>query len=237
MSAAAAVRRQYAYINYTAVRALRAVEVLAFTTGTAPQLADLLGCSERTARRMLGTLVAERYLDRVPRARGARYVPTVRLLALAAQLARRLPLVTQGERAVADLHAATGLTAFLAAPAYGAVLIIARAGRAAPWAWELLPASDCAPGHVLLAYREPWRHSVDENHQLEQLAMDVRHRGRAVVTNGDVASIAVPVPEPGAPMTALALVGPTAMVMDTEAALVDQLVTTAQRLSGALRSQ
>ena len=87
------------------------------------------------------------------------YLPTVRLLALAAQLAPRLPLVEHGRQATRELHDATGLTAYLAIPSYGDVLVIACAGERGPRLWALVPAVDDAAGHVLLAHGDAWRHS------------------------------------------------------------------------------
>lgn len=232
MSAPTPASRRPSYVNYTAARTLRALEALAFAQGTAPELARALRTDARTARRMLGTLVSEHYVERVPNVRGARYVPTVRLLSLAAQLARHLPVVRCGEHSVAELHEATGLTAYLAAPAYVDVLVLARAGSTRPWAWQLLPAPRCAPGQVLLAHREPWRHSLGPNGELEQLAQDVVHRGHAVVADGetDAVSLAVPVPQAGVPVTALALTGPAAM-SKREGDLVQRLSTAAAQLA------
>jgi hypothetical protein len=72
------------------------------------------------------------------------YSVTPRLLALAGQLAARLPLVVGGERAVRHLHESTGLDAYLVIPSYGDAIILARAGDDAPALWSLLPATDCA---------------------------------------------------------------------------------------------
>jgi DNA-binding IclR family transcriptional regulator len=163
-------------------------------------------------------------------------VPTVRLPALAAQLARRLPLVRHGEHAVRELHDATGLTACLAVPSYGDVIVLARAGPTAPWIWDLLPANETAAGHVLLAYREHWRHSHDSDGTLEQIAADVHDRGSALVPadrTDELASLAVAVPEPGTPIAALALAGPTRALVRGGPRVVDALQREAGRLTEA----
>jgi hypothetical protein len=85
-----ASRRPPREINYTAQRVLRALEVIVIAPASAPQVAHALGINARTARRILGTLQDEQYVEYVIAPRGRprqRYVPTVRLLALAAQLA------------------------------------------------------------------------------------------------------------------------------------------------------
>jgi DNA-binding IclR family transcriptional regulator len=196
------------------------LEVLAFTPATAQGIAYALGVGPRTTQRLVHTLLVQRYIERVDGPSEAdQYLPTVRLPALAAQLARRLPLVRHGEHAVRALHDATGLTACLAVPSYGDVVVLARAGPTAPWKWDLLPAADTAAGHVLLAYRESWRHSHDSDGTLEQRAADVREHDCALVPatqSAELASLAVPVPDRGAPIAALALAGPTrALVRDS----------------------
>ena len=83
--------------NLTAARAVRALEVLAFHPAAAPGLAATMGIHERTARRLLQTLEDEGYLQRGHGTYRQRYTYSVtpRLLALAGQLAARLPLVTR----------------------------------------------------------------------------------------------------------------------------------------------
>jgi DNA-binding IclR family transcriptional regulator len=143
-------------INYTTQRVLRALEVVVLRPSTAPVVAEAIGIHPRTARRILGTLAAERFVG----SEGARrhsscLEPTVRLLAVAAQLASRLPLVEHGQRGVEELHDATGLGAYIAVPSYGQVIVLARAGESATAVaassgargchW---PAPACPPGQL-----------------------------------------------------------------------------------------
>jgi DNA-binding IclR family transcriptional regulator len=120
--------------NLTAARAVHALEVLAFHPASPPGLAATMGIHDRTARRLLQTLEDEGYLQHGHGNYRQRhtYSPTPRLLALAGQLAARLPLVMRGERAVRELHRSTGLGAYLVVPSYGDVLVAARAGNQAP---------------------------------------------------------------------------------------------------------
>jgi DNA-binding IclR family transcriptional regulator len=96
--------------NLTAARVLRILEVLAFHPATAPRLAATIGIHARTGRRLLHTLADEGYVetkhDRSPH--GNVFSVSPRLLALAGQLAARLPLVTCGEQTVTSLHQQTG---------------------------------------------------------------------------------------------------------------------------------
>ncbi|MGH2945354.1 MAG: IclR family transcriptional regulator [Solirubrobacteraceae bacterium] len=226
--------------NLTAARAVRALEVLAFHPTGAPGVAAAMGIHERTARRLLHTLEDEGYLQRGHGTCGQRYVYslTPRLLALAGQLAARLPLVTRGKRAVRQLHESTGLDAYLVIPSYGDVIVLARAGDEAPALWSLLPATDSAGGNVLLAYRESWRDDQrpDEENttplDLEARASEVRRDGFAVQAQGDITSLAVPVPMVPTPLAALVLSSHThALSDDDREALLTALRRTAARLS------
>jgi DNA-binding MarR family transcriptional regulator len=80
--------------NRAAARGLRALELLVFHPTSAPGLAMAMGLDYRTARRLLFALEDEGYLRRGQGAGRRRYLysPTPKLLALAAQLAARLPL-------------------------------------------------------------------------------------------------------------------------------------------------
>ncbi|HEX7300444.1 MAG TPA: hypothetical protein VF257_15705 [Solirubrobacteraceae bacterium] len=145
-----------------------------------------------------------------------------RLFALAGQLAARLPLVTCGERAVRQLHEHTGFDAYLVIPSYGDVLVLARAGDRAPDPWSLVPATECAGGNVLLAYRQSWRDDQrpDEENttrlDLEARAAEVRHHGYAVLAQGDITSLAVPIPMVPAPLAALVLLCQTRALSDAD---------------------
>jgi DNA-binding IclR family transcriptional regulator len=143
-------------------RTMQAMEVLAFQPLSAAQLAAALQVHPRTARRLLARLVDDGW---VARSTGRRrvYAPTLRLVALAAQLAERSPLAQAAAPVVSRLHEETGAVAHLAIPSYtSALCLVHRAGgpEARPQLRELMPAHATASGKVLLAYREPWRESV-----------------------------------------------------------------------------
>src|SRR5215217_6224341 len=216
MSRRTAAAHPAAEINYTAERVLRALEVIALRPSTAPVVADVIGVHPRTARRILRTLAKERYVEQRQQCgrRTRAYEPTVRLLAIAAQLASRLELVQDGRRGAEELWRATGLSAYVAVPSYGHVLVIARAGEWAPQMWTLLPAPEHAAGQLLLAYRDPWRHSVSGD-PCEPVVSDlqaaaIRARGHVLVAShrDQPASLAVPVPSQEPPIAALVLHGP-----------------------------
>jgi DNA-binding IclR family transcriptional regulator len=208
--------------NLTAARALRALEVLVFQAASAPALAATMGIHDRTARRVLHTLEDEGYLQRGHGSYRERtiYAPTPRLLALAGQLATRLPLARHGAHAVLQLHQSTGLDAYLVVPSYGDVIVLATAGDRAPALWSLLPAAKSAGGSVLLAYRQSWRDAqrpADDQMaivDLEARAAEVRRDGYAVDAQGDVTSLAVPVPLDPAPLAALVLCSHTRALSD-----------------------
>jgi DNA-binding IclR family transcriptional regulator len=212
--------------------------VIVFAPSSPPQVAAAIGVHARTARRMLRTLAKERYVER----RGGRgraahtYLPTVRLLALAAQLAPRLPLVEHGRRATRELHDATGLTAYLAIPSYGDVLVIARAGERAPRLWALVPAAEDASGHLLLAYHDAWRHSqaARSSASTEPHAALIQERGHASVpTEGTgTGSIAAAVAaQHGPPIAALAIRGPSDHLINDETGLSELLHHAAAKLA------
>jgi DNA-binding IclR family transcriptional regulator len=145
-----------------AVRTLRALEVLAFTPTTAPKLAAVLGVHPRTARRLLGQLLHDgwlSYCEQSPRV----YAPTLRLVALASQIGARAPLATLTASAVEQLHAATGMDATLAIPAYNATVCLAHCAgaRATQPPLDATPPAHCtAPGKVLMAHRDAWRRAI-----------------------------------------------------------------------------
>jgi DNA-binding IclR family transcriptional regulator len=228
-----------AEISYTAERALRALEVLALRPSTAPAVADVIGAHPRTARRILRTLVKERYVERRQRCgrRAHVYEPTVRLLAMAGQLAARLELVQDGRRGAEELRRATGLSAYVAVPSYADVLVIARAGDCAPQMWALLPAAEHAAGRLLLAYRDNWRHSVNGD-RCEPIVSDgqaaaIRARGHALVASqrDQPASLAVAVPNQEPPIAALVLQGTGDALIADEVALALRAHRTATRMT------
>jgi DNA-binding IclR family transcriptional regulator len=129
---------------------------------TALKLAEALGVHPKVARRLLSQLQPDGWLTYGGGARPV-YAPTLRVVALAAHVARRAPLATLTAPALERLHAETGIPAMLAIPAYNRSVCIARCvgGEvAAPPLRALEPASSTAAGKVLLAHREPWRRSI-----------------------------------------------------------------------------
>jgi DNA-binding IclR family transcriptional regulator len=145
-----------------AVRTLRALEVLAFTPTTAPRLAAELGVHQRTTRRLLRQLRQDGWVS-YTREPPHIYAPTLRSVALAAHIGGRAPLATLTAAAVEQLHAATGLPATLAIPAYDATVCLVRSCgdlAAGPLLTLPEPAHCTAAGKVLMAHREPWCRSI-----------------------------------------------------------------------------
>jgi hypothetical protein len=94
-------------------RTMRALELLAFQPLSAPQLAASLETHPRTARRLLTRLHEEGYLALSGDARRL-YTPTLRVVALAAQIVERSPLARRAMPYVARLHEQTGAAVHLA---------------------------------------------------------------------------------------------------------------------------
>ena len=108
-----------------AVRTRGALKVLAFRPMTAPKLAEVLGVHPRTARRLLSQLYRDgwsSYSTDAPHS----YVPTLRFVALAAQIGARAPLAALTAPAVDELHASKGLGATLANPSRDATVCVVR---------------------------------------------------------------------------------------------------------------
>jgi DNA-binding IclR family transcriptional regulator len=220
--------------HYTAERVLQALEVIVRRPSSAPAVAEAIGVHPRTARRILRSLARQQYVEQ--RAGGGRardYQPTVRLLAMAAQLAPRLPLIQRGRRAIHEIERQTHLTAYLAVPCYEDVLVIACSGERGVRPWALLPAASDAAGRVLLAHREGWRQSLAG--ATPRLAMGEREaaaiieRGHVVVAAMDdgLGSLAVAVADRTVPLAALAFRGPTADLLANEDALAELLTRAA----------
>lgn len=143
-------------------RTLQAIEVLAFQPSSAPQVASALQVHPRTARRLLNRLVADGWATRSD-GRRRTYAPTMRIVALAAQLAERAPLAVAATPVVSRLHEETGAVAHLMIPSYRSALCLVHCAGgpdARPQLRELVPAHATAGGKVLLAYRDSWRESV-----------------------------------------------------------------------------
>lgn len=231
--------------NLSTARVVRALELVAFHPAPARRVAATMGICDRTARLLLLTLEDEGYLER-GHGRGrqqAAFWLSPRLLALAGQLAARLPLVTHGEHVVAQLHQRSGLDAYLVIPSYGDVIVLATAGKHAPRLWSLLPATASAGGHILLAYRRSWRDDQRPDSEtatdldLDALAREVRQQGYAIRHDDrGTTSIAAAVPMAPAPLAALVLTIPEHDVGDDQRdALVDLLWRAAGRIGDYCR--
>jgi DNA-binding IclR family transcriptional regulator len=217
---------------------LEALEVIVLRPSSAPSVADALGIHPRTARRILQTLVSERYVER----RGGRgraaheYQPTVRLLAMAGQLASRLPLVAAARPAVREAEAETGATAYVAVPCYADVLVVAASGAGAVRPWAMINADADAAGWVLLAHRDAWRSSLRRVEPAlaldDEAAAGIVERGYAERVGGGArcGSLAVVVPADTPPIAALAVRGLSALTGSRQA-LVAVLERRAARLA------
>ncbi len=199
-----------------AIRTLRALEVLAFTPANASALADALLIHPQRARRLLSQLQRDGWLSFRHDADERVYAPTLRFVALAAQVAARAPLTTMTAAALEQLHAATGRPAMLTIPGYRGTVCVARCvgehGAQAAVA-AVSPAHCTAAGKVLLAHRDAWRQSVlatplqrcTERTVTDPAAVDdelarVRHQGFALEDEehrGGVRAVAAPVAGPG----------------------------------------
>lgn len=141
---------------------MQAIELLAFQPLSAPQVAAALDVHPRTARRLLNRLQDDGYVSRTDDSRRL-YAPTLRLVALAGQIAARNRLVTLAPPFMSALAERTGARVQLSIPSYGSVLVVLDAeagGRPRASGTELVPAHCTAGGKALLAWRQPWRDSV-----------------------------------------------------------------------------
>ena len=182
--------------------------MLAFTPTTAPKVADALGIDPRSARRLLAQLTRAGWLARSDGHRRV-YAPTLRIVALAAQVGTHSPLAVLTAPAVEQLHAQAGVVSVLAVPGYDGTVCLVRAngGMATmPSPAAVTPARSCAAGMVLLAHREAWRERVlssgepGERQRLEEHLAQVRAAGYASndgVGTGGCREIAAPVFGPG----------------------------------------
>jgi IclR family acetate operon transcriptional repressor len=174
-------------------RTMLALEVLALQPLSAPQVAEALAVHPRTARRLLNRLRDEGYVSRSDDARRL-YAPTMRLVALAGQVAQRARLTTAAEALIGELWAATGGEAHLAVPSYRSTVCVVHGGEGAVATrlGELEPCHCTALGKALLGHRHDWRDSVlrlplrpctpatlVDPGALEEAAAGVRARGYA----------------------------------------------------------
>lgn len=146
-------------------RTMNALEVLAMSPLSAPQLAAVVEAHPRTMRRVLERLVVEGYVQRSGDARRV-YQPTMRLVAVAAQVLDRSPVARRGRPYIELMHLRTKVAAHLLAPSYDSVVCICHAALGSqderPHLRELVPAHPTAAGKVLLAHRDRWRRSLVE---------------------------------------------------------------------------
>lgn len=192
-------------------RTMEAMELLAFQPASAPQVAGVLRVHPGTARRLLNRLVADGWLIRSG-GRRRTYTPTMRVVAMAAQLADRDLLPAAARPIVTRLHEETGRVAHLCIPSYrSALCLVHRAAEvdARPQFRELVPAHAAAAGKVLLAHRDAWResvlsrplqsltpHTVVEPEAIEREAARTRELGYAIddeELQAGVRGVAVPV--------------------------------------------
>lgn len=206
---------------------MRLLELLAFSPLSAPQLAAALHAQPRTVRRVLTRLVAEGYVE-VQGDRRRLYVPTMRLVALAAQVVENSELARAARPYVLLLEQRCSATAHLVVPSYQQVVCLVHAAPPAttthPQLRELVPAHCTAGGKALLAWREPWResvlsaalerfteHTITEADELRRELLEVRARGHAREVEEyqrGVRAIAVPLLVAGEAAAALVVSGP-----------------------------
>jgi DNA-binding IclR family transcriptional regulator len=223
---------------------MRALEVLAFGPMTAPHLAAVLGVHPRTARRLLGELQRDGWLSCSPKAPRV-YAPTLRLVTLAAQIGSRAPLALLTAPALERLHAVTGLVATLAIPSYDATICLVRCsgdGLLQPPLGQLVSASRCASGKVLLAHREPWRHSIldtlppgEDRAHLERELGRIRADGYAIETGtGTDRALELAAPVRGPEHDVPAAIGVTTQACEASRDLIDAVREAAQAATMAL---
>ncbi len=240
--------------SFFVTRTMQTVELLAFQSCTAPQVAEVLRVDARTARRLLNRLADEGWLVR-SEGRVRTYTLSLRVAALAAHYVERAPLTVAATPIVRSLHERTGAVAHLVVPSYRSVLcLVHRAGGAPsrPHLGELIPAHATAGGKVLLAHRAAWRESVLElplERLTERTVVDpdaVRNECEVTLAQGfaresgeyrdGLRGVAAPVPDPtGDVMAAIVLSGPeepdVCAVTAAAAALRDKLAEAGEALA------
>jgi DNA-binding IclR family transcriptional regulator len=229
-------------------RTMQVLELLAFQPLSAPQVAATLQIHPRTARRLLVRLHEEGYVTRSDDARRL-YAPSMRVVALAGQIAARAPLTVRALPAVARLHEETGADAHLAVPSYLSALCVVHATGACAaraHARELVPAHCAATGKALMGWRQRWRDSVLEQPLERHTARTIvdraalareadatRARGYAAEDGefeAGVRAVAAPVFVGGEAVAALGVSGPD---LDVEA-LAGRVVALADELTAAM---
>jgi DNA-binding IclR family transcriptional regulator len=156
---------------------------------------------------------------------------------MGAQLASGLPLVAAGRRAVREIETQTDLTAYVAAPCYADVLVVAATGARTVRPWATLQASADAAGRVLLAHRDAWRESLMRVKPALRLDNDaaagIVARGYAEIVGagGRCESLAVVVPADATPIAALAVRGPSSDLTESRQAVIALLQRSAAHLA------
>jgi DNA-binding IclR family transcriptional regulator len=243
-----------AHEAFFASRAMQALEVLAFGPATVTQIADALDVHSRTARRLLNRMVHDGWLLRHDGGRPM-YTPTLRIVALAAQLAVRDPLIRSARQPVQQLHVRTGEPVHLAVPSYRSTVRLLHAAAAGgpddtPAACrDLAPAHATAAGKLLLAYRTLWsetllktklaavtEHTLTDPRELRADLQRTRERGYAIEEgelHADHRALAAPITHAsGEVIAALAVSTRRARAMLN--AHRDELLHAARRVSAAL---
>lgn len=149
---------------YAAMNTVRALEHLAFRAMSAPELADSLHVSVRTARRLLQRLALEGFVIQ-ERGHRRRYHATLRLAALGRQLFDQAPLAQATAARVARLAHDTSCVAHLWISGYNEGVVCAvRAdgrfgGQTVSILCDVISAHSSAAGIVLLPDRAQLRSS------------------------------------------------------------------------------
>jgi DNA-binding IclR family transcriptional regulator len=233
-------------------RTMRLLELLAFAPLSAPQLAEAIGAQPRTVRRVLGRLVEDEYVM-CSGDRHRIYQPTMRLVAMAAQLLDRSPFAQQAGPYVALLLERTGATAQLVMPSYESVFCvidcIGPGEVPRPQLGQLTAAHCTAGGKVLLARRERWResllaaplarlteHTVTDPRALRRQLETVRDLGYAVddrESDPDTYGVAAAVWLAGSVQAALVVSGPRLDVPETARLVVQTARELSEHLAGS----
>ena len=134
-------------------RTMRALEMLAFSPLSVPQLAAALDSHPRTMRRVLERLTVEGYVERFGGQRWT-YRPTMRLVALAAQVLEHSPVARRGRPYIELLHERTRVAAHLTAPSYDKVVCLCHAATGSQDEARRRLEIDVVLPHVLRAARD-----------------------------------------------------------------------------------
>ncbi|MGY6501154.1 MAG: IclR family transcriptional regulator [Acidimicrobiales bacterium] len=204
-----------------------------------------------TAHRVLAELVELGYVRQ--EVDSGRYLPTLRTWELGTAVVADLPIKQVASTALHALHARTGETVSLVVRSgddalYLDKIVSPRPVRFTTRVGSRLPLPVPAGGMALLSVADDASEVVDRVIARRDLALVLdpaavarslvraRERGYAIVASTSITSIAAPVLDrAGRPAAALAVSAPTDRVTDdVRAAIADEVVTTATRLSESL---